>query len=151
MRRKCPICRAMIPPSKEMVTTLLTWRARKQELEDDNETSSVLYQQACQFLKEAEENVGADWDGVTVLQDDNDEPAVTMPNYIYKAAAGHANKSTWPHTWTPPPPAMLPPVTDKTCGICLEDSKDPLDLPADTRSATVAWVNGGRATVSRRI
>ena len=85
MRRKCPICRAMIPPSKEMVTTLLTWRARKQELEDDNETSSVLYQQACQFLKEAEENVGADWDGVTVLQDDNDEPAVTMPNYIYKA------------------------------------------------------------------
>ena len=32
MRRKCPICRARIPPSKEMVATLLAYRADKQRI-----------------------------------------------------------------------------------------------------------------------
>ncbi|EJK76366.1 hypothetical protein THAOC_01874 [Thalassiosira oceanica] len=51
MRRKCPICRARIPPSKEM----------------------------------AEEKVGADWDGVTVLEDNNVTPPVAIPDYISEA------------------------------------------------------------------
>ena len=85
MRRKCPICRARIPPSKDMVETLRTLRGEKQWLEDNNETSSEHYHQACQLLKEAEENIGADWDGVTVLQDNNDELAVVIPDYIEKA------------------------------------------------------------------
>ena len=85
MRRKCPTCRATIPPSKEMVTTLLMYRARKQELEDRNETSSEEYHRVCRLLKEAEERVGADWDGVTVLQDKSDKPPVIMPDYIFEA------------------------------------------------------------------
>ena len=36
MRRKCPICRAKIPPSKEMVSMLLSYRVQKQKMEDDN-------------------------------------------------------------------------------------------------------------------
>ena len=73
MRSKCPICRARIPPSKEeMVATLLRWRTEKQRLEDTNERSSGRYHQACYYLKKAEERVGADWDGATVLQDNND-------------------------------------------------------------------------------
>ena len=83
MRRKCPICRARIPPSKEMVTTLLSFRAKVQELEDINDTSSENYRLTCQGLEEAEKEVGADWDGVTVLQGNNE--AVTMPDYIFKA------------------------------------------------------------------
>ncbi|EJK48505.1 hypothetical protein THAOC_32688 [Thalassiosira oceanica] len=85
MRRKCPICRARIPPSKEMVTTLQTYQTRKQMLEDKNETSSERYHNACYLLAQAEEKVGADWDGVTVLEDNNDTPPVVMPDYIYNA------------------------------------------------------------------
>ena len=85
MRRKCPICRARIPPSKEMVTALFAWRAAKQSYEDVNETSSEIYHETCRLLKEAEDRVGADWDGVTVLEDNNDKPPVVMPKYIVEA------------------------------------------------------------------
>ena len=88
MRRKCPICRARIPPSKEMVASMLTFRAEKQRLEEMNLTSSELlveqYHRACAFLKDAEDRVGADWDGVTVLED-NRKPSVVMPEHIYMA------------------------------------------------------------------
>ena len=83
MRRKCPTCRAAIPPSKEMVATLLSCRARKQWLEDNNDTSSENYHCACRTVKQAEERVGKDWDGVTVLQDNTDKPAVVMPDYVF--------------------------------------------------------------------
>ncbi|EJK58899.1 hypothetical protein THAOC_20942 [Thalassiosira oceanica] len=83
MRTKCPICRARIPPSKEMVNTLLMLRLRKKRLEDSNDTSSEHYHTICYFLKEAEEQVGADWDGVTVLEEENDKPP--MPDYIRRA------------------------------------------------------------------
>ncbi|EJK55772.1 hypothetical protein THAOC_24455, partial [Thalassiosira oceanica] len=85
MRTKCPICRARIPPSKEMVATLLMLRFRKQRLEDSNDTSSERYRDTCHLLAQAEKEVGADWDGVTVLQDNNEEEAVVMPDYIHKA------------------------------------------------------------------
>ena len=85
MRRKCPICRARIPPSKEMVTTLLHYRTEKQELEDNGETSSESYQTVCLLLEEAEKLVGADWDGVTILHNKNYEPPVVMPDYISTA------------------------------------------------------------------
>ncbi|EJK49615.1 hypothetical protein THAOC_31492 [Thalassiosira oceanica] len=86
MRTKCPMCRARIPPSKEMVKTLLSLRAMKQKLEDDNNTSSELYGNTCRCLKGAEDLVGSDWDGVTVLEDKNKrKPPVVMPDYIFKA------------------------------------------------------------------
>ena len=83
MRRKCPICRARIPPSREMVTALLSWRARKQRLED-NEISSEEYHRVCLLLEEAETFVGADWDGVTVLEDSR-KPPLVMPDHITMA------------------------------------------------------------------
>ncbi|EJK54645.1 hypothetical protein THAOC_25709 [Thalassiosira oceanica] len=92
MRRKCPICRATIPPSKEMVSTLLTCRAAKLKLEDYGETSSEQYHDVCRDLAQVEELVGADWDGVTVLEDDR-QPAVVMPDYIHNAALRGAIKS----------------------------------------------------------
>ena len=85
MRTKCPICRARIPPSKEMVETLHAVRFQKQRFEDYNDTSSEGYHAACRALEKIVERVGADWDGVTVLQDNIDESAVTMPHYIFKA------------------------------------------------------------------
>ena len=85
MRRKYPICRARIPPSKEMVSVLLEYRAAKQKHEDNNDTSSQDYHITCRLLKEAEDNIGADWDGVTVLEDNNDKPSVFMPVYVRKA------------------------------------------------------------------
>ena len=92
MRRKCPICRAKIPPSKEMVSMLLSYRVQKQKMEDDNNTSPN-YSVICQLLERAEERIGRDWDGVTVLQGDNDKkPAVVMPDYIIVAILGGAIK-----------------------------------------------------------
>ncbi|EJK72160.1 hypothetical protein THAOC_06334 [Thalassiosira oceanica] len=85
MRRKCPICRARIPPSKEMVTSLHSYRAQKQKLEDRNETSSERYHRVCYHLENAEAEVGADWDGVTALEDKNDKQTVVMPDYIARA------------------------------------------------------------------
>ncbi|EJK70364.1 hypothetical protein THAOC_08282 [Thalassiosira oceanica] len=85
MRRKCPICRARIPPSREMVASLLSYRAHKQKLEDINDTSSERYHAICYALEQAEEKVGADWDGVTVLEDNNDKSTVEMPDYIRQA------------------------------------------------------------------
>ena len=60
---------------------MLVYRTEKQRLEDDNGTSSEEYHRMCRLLKAAEEQVGADWDGVTVLED-NDKPPVALPNYI---------------------------------------------------------------------
>ena len=88
MRRKCPTCRAKIPPSKEMVVLLLSCREKKQELEDRNEACSADYQIISRALQVAEERIGADWDGVTVLQDTCGKPApMVMPDYIEKAIA----------------------------------------------------------------
>ncbi|EJK53129.1 hypothetical protein THAOC_27492, partial [Thalassiosira oceanica] len=85
MRRKCPICRARIPPSREMVTSLISYRAHKQKLEDINDTSSEVYHAICYALEQAEEKVGVDWDGVTVLEENNDKSTVEMPYHIGRA------------------------------------------------------------------
>ncbi|EJK74614.1 hypothetical protein THAOC_03698 [Thalassiosira oceanica] len=45
-------------------------------LEDNNETSSAHYHRMCYLLEDAEERVGADWDGVTVLEDNNGKQSV---------------------------------------------------------------------------
>ena len=84
MRRKCPICRASIPPSKEMVAALHSCLSAKQRLEDKHDTSSERYHDVCNSLAQYEENVGADWDRVTVLED-NKKPPVAMPDYLFTA------------------------------------------------------------------
>ena len=87
MRSRCPICRARIPPSKEMAAMLQTYRAVKKMFEDSNEaSSSKQYHYICRRVADAEKHVGPDWDKATVLED-NREPAVAMPGYINKAVA----------------------------------------------------------------
>ncbi|EJK63194.1 hypothetical protein THAOC_16165 [Thalassiosira oceanica] len=54
-------------------------------MENNNETSSEQYHRSCRLLRRAEQMVGADWDGVTVLEDDR-QRAVVMPDYIHKAS-----------------------------------------------------------------
>ena len=71
----------------EMVKSLLSCRVTRKKLEDDNDTYSEHYYVTCQALEDAEEIVGKDWDGVTVLQDNNVKPTLTMPDYIVKAIA----------------------------------------------------------------
>ncbi|EJK54986.1 hypothetical protein THAOC_25333 [Thalassiosira oceanica] len=64
---------------------MLTYRAEKQRIEDNNDTSSEHYHNTCLGLEEAKERIGADWDGVTVLEDKIDKQTVMMPDYIIKA------------------------------------------------------------------
>ena len=85
MRTKCPICRARIPPSRELVSTLRSCRTQKKRLEDENETSSNDYQRVCHALEMTEKRIGADWDGVTVLEDNRAKLATTLPNYFVQA------------------------------------------------------------------
>ncbi|EJK61325.1 hypothetical protein THAOC_18211 [Thalassiosira oceanica] len=85
MRTKCPICRARIPPSRELVSTLLSCRANKKRLEDNNETSSEDYDRVCLALEMTEKRIGADWDGVTVLEKKQSRLAATLPNYLVTA------------------------------------------------------------------
>ncbi|EJK77733.1 hypothetical protein THAOC_00415 [Thalassiosira oceanica] len=85
MRGKCPICRARIPPSKEMTDVILSYRNIKQMLEDNNQTSSESYDFLCQALAQNVERVGEDRDGVTVLHDNNDKQTLRMPDFIWKA------------------------------------------------------------------
>ena len=93
MRRKCPICRASIPPSREMVASLCFFLTRKQKLAEKNDTSSAHYHSTCKLLKDAEEDVGGDWDGVTVLEDNDVKPSMTMPGFIYDALHNGETKS----------------------------------------------------------
>ncbi|EJK67687.1 hypothetical protein THAOC_11246, partial [Thalassiosira oceanica] len=48
----------------------------------------------CRAIARAEEDVGEDWDGVTVLQDNNDKQPLRMPDYIGKTIVreGDINK-----------------------------------------------------------
>ena len=64
---------------------MLVFRAEKQKLEDDNDTSSEHYHHVCSGLKGAEESIGSDWDGVTVLEDSHSEPTIVMPDYVFEA------------------------------------------------------------------
>ena len=64
---------------------MLTYRRHKQELEDDNDTSSEEYHHVCRIVEQAEKLVGADWDGVTVLEYIHEEPPVLMPEYLVMA------------------------------------------------------------------
>ncbi|EJK72654.1 hypothetical protein THAOC_05793, partial [Thalassiosira oceanica] len=54
-------------------------------LEDNDETSSEQYHYICQLLARTEKLVGADWDGLTVLEDNKGKTTVVMPDYITRA------------------------------------------------------------------
>ena len=85
MRTRCPICRARIPPSKEMVALMREYRTTKQRMEDNHGASSEFYHELCRALERIETLVGEDWDGVTVLGDTNEKLTMILPDYVDKA------------------------------------------------------------------
>eukprot|EP00574_Skeletonema_japonicum_P011383 CAMPEP_0201713874 /NCGR_PEP_ID=MMETSP0593-20130828/558_1 /ASSEMBLY_ACC=CAM_ASM_000672 /TAXON_ID=267983 /ORGANISM="Skeletonema japonicum, Strain CCMP2506" /LENGTH=416 /DNA_ID=CAMNT_0048203079 /DNA_START=20 /DNA_END=1270 /DNA_ORIENTATION=+ len=80
--RTCPSCRAPIPPSKEQVSVLKATRLMMQKYERDGEQNTPDYLQLCGDLKKIETQIGEDWDGVTVLEEESPEQEVAMPGYI---------------------------------------------------------------------
>mmetsp|Transcript_19185 Transcript_19185/g.38597 ORF Transcript_19185/g.38597 Transcript_19185/m.38597 type:complete len:416 (+) Transcript_19185:112-1359(+) len=80
--RQCPCCRATIPPSKEQVSILKATRSLKQTCEERGDQNTPDYRQICEDLKKIEAQIGKDWDGVTVLEEETTEQDVVMPGYI---------------------------------------------------------------------
>eukprot|EP00984_Skeletonema_dohrnii_P026519 scaffold15880_cov113-Skeletonema_dohrnii-CCMP3373.AAC.3 len=80
--RQCPCCRATIPPSKEQVSILKATRSLKQTYEERGDQNTPDYRQICEDLKKIEAQIGKDWDGVTVLEEEATEQDVVMPGYI---------------------------------------------------------------------
>ena len=77
-----------------MVSSLIACRAAKQSHEERNNLSSERYRNVCKELALAEERVGEDWDGVTILQDNkNVERPLELPDYIGKTI-GHGDINT---------------------------------------------------------
>ena len=80
--RKCPCCRDPIPPSKEMVSVLHSTRQMIQKYEQAGEQNTPDYLQLVRDLKNIETQIGEDWDGVTVLEEESTVKEVVMPGYI---------------------------------------------------------------------
>jgi len=80
--RQCPCCRATIPPSKEQVSILKATRSLKQTCEERGDQNTPDYRQICEDLKKIEAQIGKDWDGATVLEEETTEQDVVMPGYI---------------------------------------------------------------------
>jgi len=83
--RKCAMCRASIPPSKHP----RKWQRYCYPCVLKNKRWKINiihpHHRVCHCLKDSEERIGADWDGVTVLEDNNDRQAVIMPEYFATA------------------------------------------------------------------
>ena len=83
--RKCAMCRASIPPSKHP----RKWQRYCYPcvLKNKRWKINIIHSHhcVCHCLKDSEERIGADWDGVTVLEDNNDRQAVIMPEYFATA------------------------------------------------------------------
>ena len=80
--RNCPCCRAPIPPSKEQVRVLKATQMMKQRYEIDGDQNTPEYLQICNDLQKIEAQIGKDWDGVSVLEEESTEQEVEMPGYI---------------------------------------------------------------------
>ena len=84
MDRKCPLCREMIPPTKEMLAQLKFWRSSKSEMEAEGNVFSQRYMNAKDEVEKLEREIG-DWTETIDHSDDNKE-CLLLPNYIWKAA-----------------------------------------------------------------
>ncbi|EJK64337.1 hypothetical protein THAOC_14940, partial [Thalassiosira oceanica] len=75
-RKRCPLCRATIPPSQEQIAAM---KAAKSAMED---TSHPDYNHRVRMVKQFEEEYGEDWDG-TMIEYDRD--FVDLPKYVVMA------------------------------------------------------------------
>ena len=74
-RRRCPLCRSTIPPSREEIASM---KASKSLM-----TNPKYGECARRRVKQFEAVYGEDWDG-TMVEYDND--FVSLPLYVFKAA-----------------------------------------------------------------
>jgi hypothetical protein len=82
---KCPLCREKIPPSKEMISQLKTWRNRKSELEEEGDVYSQDYMMAKSEVERLEGCEIGDWTE-TIDYSDEDKNYVVLPMDIWEAA-----------------------------------------------------------------
>ncbi|EJK77347.1 hypothetical protein THAOC_00826, partial [Thalassiosira oceanica] len=75
-RKRCPLCRATIPPSQEQISQM---RLRRQLMKNRSDPD---YERHARKVKQFEEEYGEDWDG-TMIKYDRD--FVNIPLYIFQA------------------------------------------------------------------
>ncbi|EJK72444.1 hypothetical protein THAOC_06027, partial [Thalassiosira oceanica] len=75
-RKRCPLCRGVVPPSQEQLSKMKMYR---QLMED---TSNPNYKEHARWVKQFEEEYGEDWDG-TMIEYDSD--FVDLPIYVVMA------------------------------------------------------------------
>jgi hypothetical protein len=81
---KCPLCREKIPPSKEMISQLKSWRNRKSLLEAKGDTFSQEYMSIKSTVEKLESEIG-DWTETIDYSEDQDQ-CVVLPHDIWEAA-----------------------------------------------------------------
>lgn len=103
----CPLCRKKIPPSKEMISQLTTYRRIKTTCELDNDTNSKRYTESVAMIDELEKEIG-DWEHDDALDYDGEDDCVNLPSELFEEAF---NKGEVPGDdveevldWLGPPP-----------------------------------------------
>ena len=80
--RNCPLCRENIPPSKEMITQLKSYRRHKYQLEEKGDIFSEHYMSVKFTVEKLEHEIG-DW---TESIDYSDDEYEVLPHEIFEAA-----------------------------------------------------------------
>ena len=78
--KSCPLCRKKIPPSKDMLMQLEYHRKEKRRMEDKGDTTSGMYLNQVEYIKQLEAQIG-DYDGEGLDYDGYLE----LPEYIVDA------------------------------------------------------------------
>jgi len=81
--RTCPNCRSPIPPTRNMLSSLHAFTRQIRDLERQGDFESRAYQLLEAKLISLNNQIGEDWDGITVLDDGQEEP-VDLPVPIGK-------------------------------------------------------------------
>ena len=84
---KCPLCREKIPPSKEMLSQLKTWRNCQRLLEEKGDTFSREYMHAKSEIEKLEREIGDRTE--TIDYSDEDKNYVVLPARVYAAASNN--------------------------------------------------------------
>ena len=81
---KCPLCREKIPPTKEMVAQLKSWRNAKSDMEAEGDVFCESYMIAKSAVERLENEIG-DWTE-TIDYSSGDNDCVVLPSDIFEAA-----------------------------------------------------------------
>lgn len=98
----CPLCRQKIPPSKEMISQLVTLRRMRNTAELHNDIHSNRYKSIVSSINDLEEKIG-DWDYDDALDYDHDEDCVDLPSKLFEDLAENSDMQPV-LDWLGPPP-----------------------------------------------